>query len=54
MAAPTEDIESELLVQEVLRRLESRVKETQARIAKSIHLCRDTPCESNLGHPRYL
>ena len=32
MEAPTEDIESELLVQEVLRRLESRVKETQARI----------------------
>ncbi len=32
MEAPTEDIESELLVQEVLRRLESRIKETKARI----------------------
>jgi PAS domain S-box-containing protein len=32
MDPPTEDIESELLVQEVLRRLESRIKETNANI----------------------
>jgi PAS domain S-box-containing protein len=32
MEPPTEDIESELLVQQVLRRLESRVKETRANI----------------------
>ena len=53
MDPPTEKVEAELLVQEVLRRLESRIKETHANITIRSPLPRSSG-QYNLGHPRHL